>query len=144
MTCEDADWAFGFVRASGDSRLEVLTARFRALREAKSQWRAQAQTPRGDWFDLLGLRAFNAAAPLREWFGALPVLTSVSPQAQLRRPGPASVVSCHSSDAFLCFDLRPDRQALEQQDSNRRPVPASCGLCPRAKRSCVQVSVGSN
>jgi len=71
--------------ASGDSRLGVLATRFPALREGKSQWQAQAQMPRGDWFDLLRLSAFDAVALLREWFGALPVavLTSPSPQAQL-------------------------------------------------------------
>ncbi len=84
MTGKDADWAVGFVRSNGDSRLAVFAARFPALRDAKPDWRAQAQMPKGDWFDLLRLRTFDAGAPLREWFGALPVaiLAPPSPQAQ--------------------------------------------------------------
>jgi hypothetical protein len=66
-------------------RSGVLAARFPALREAKPDWRARAQMRAGDWFDFLGMRAFDAAAPLREWYGASPVavLTSSSPHTQL-------------------------------------------------------------
>ena len=77
---EDARWALGYVRSDRERRLAVLVARFPALREAKPDWRAQAQMPEGEWFDLLRGRPFDSDAPLSEWFGALPlaVLTSAA------------------------------------------------------------------
>ena len=48
---EDARWALGYVRSDRERRLAVLVARFPALREAKPDWRAQAQMPEGEWFD---------------------------------------------------------------------------------------------
>src|SRR5271166_4303067 len=77
---EDARWALGYVRSDRERRLAVLVARFPALREAKPDWRAQAQMPEGEWFDLLRGRPFDSDAPLSEWFGALPlaILTSAA------------------------------------------------------------------
>ncbi len=81
-TGEDADWAVGFVRSVGKQRIAVVAARFPASREAKSDWRAQAQMPEGDWFDVLRARPFDARAPLAEWFGALPFTVLASPRAE--------------------------------------------------------------
>ena len=79
MAGEDADWALGFARAAGERRLAVLAARFPALREEKPDWRARAQMPDGEWFDLVRGRRFDADAPLREWFGPLPFAVLASP-----------------------------------------------------------------
>ncbi|MBV9288678.1 MAG: malto-oligosyltrehalose synthase, partial [Hyphomicrobiales bacterium] len=75
---EDANLAFGFLRAWGKRRLAVIVARFPALREAKRDWRAEAELPEGEWFDLVRGRGFKTGMGLREWLGALPlaILTS--------------------------------------------------------------------
>jgi (1->4)-alpha-D-glucan 1-alpha-D-glucosylmutase len=75
---EDTNLAFGFVRTLGEERVAVIVARFPALREAKPDWRAEAELPEGEWFDLVRGRRFEAGLPLREWLGGLPfaVLTS--------------------------------------------------------------------
>ncbi len=72
-TGEEADWCVRFVRAAGESRLAVLAARFPALREEKPHWKAQAQLPNGDWFDLLRAKPFDRGAPLSAWLGTLPL-----------------------------------------------------------------------
>ncbi len=69
---EDANWAFGFVRAAGGRRLAMLAARLPGKREEKPEWRARAHMPEGEWFDLIRARPFDADAPLRDWFGPLP------------------------------------------------------------------------
>ena len=40
-----SDWAFGYVRASGDRRLAVVMARYPAHREAEPEWSAWARLP---------------------------------------------------------------------------------------------------
>ncbi len=72
-TGEEADWCVGFVRAAGESRLAVLAARFPALREERPDWKAQAQLPDGDWFDLLRAKPFDRGASLSACFGTLPL-----------------------------------------------------------------------
>jgi (1->4)-alpha-D-glucan 1-alpha-D-glucosylmutase len=72
MAGENADWALGFVRTLGDRRLAVLAARFPAHREQKPDWRARAQMPEGEWYDVIRARPFQASAPLSEWLGLLP------------------------------------------------------------------------
>ena len=72
-TGDDANFTLGFVRAAGERRLAVLVARFPAHREEKPDWRAYAQLPEGEWFDLVRARPFAADAPLRESFGSLPL-----------------------------------------------------------------------
>jgi (1->4)-alpha-D-glucan 1-alpha-D-glucosylmutase len=72
MAGENADWALGFVRTLGDRRLAVLAARFPAHREQKPDWRARAQMPEGEWYDVTRARLFQASAPLSEWLGPLP------------------------------------------------------------------------
>ena len=56
---EDADWAFGFVRAAGGRRLAMLAARLPGKREEKPEWRARAHMPEGEWFDLIRARPFR-------------------------------------------------------------------------------------
>ena len=72
-TGEDADWAFGFIRAAGERRIALLAGRFPAKREEKPDWRARAQMPEGEWFDLLRGQHFDRDALLRDWFGPLPI-----------------------------------------------------------------------
>jgi len=75
---QDANCAFGFVRADGPLRLAVIVARFPALREGKPGWRAEAKLPEGEWTDLFRGRGFEPATPLRDWLGAFPVAALVS------------------------------------------------------------------
>jgi (1->4)-alpha-D-glucan 1-alpha-D-glucosylmutase len=67
-----SDWAFGYVRASGDRRLAVLIARYPAHREAEPQWNAEAHLPEGRWFDLFRGRHATVGDPLQEWLHPLP------------------------------------------------------------------------
>ena len=76
---EDSNFAFGYVRSHGDRRLAVLIARFPALREATPNWRAEAELPEGSWFDLFRGRCFEAAAPLSEWLGPMPIAVLTTP-----------------------------------------------------------------
>ena len=67
-----SDWAFGYVRASGDRKLAVVMARYPAHREAEPKWSATARLPEGRWFDLFRGQDANVGAPLHEWLRPLP------------------------------------------------------------------------
>jgi (1->4)-alpha-D-glucan 1-alpha-D-glucosylmutase len=69
---ERSDWAFGYIRTSGDRKLAVVMARYPSHREADQTWNARAQLPEGQWFDIF--RGGNATidAPLHEWLNPLP------------------------------------------------------------------------
>jgi (1->4)-alpha-D-glucan 1-alpha-D-glucosylmutase len=67
-----SDWAFGYVRASGDRKLAVVIARYPAHREAEPEWNARAQLPEAKWFDLFRGRDADIGAPLHEWLNPLP------------------------------------------------------------------------
>jgi (1->4)-alpha-D-glucan 1-alpha-D-glucosylmutase len=67
-----SDWAFGYVRASGDRKLAVLMARYPAHREAEPKWSATAQLPEARWFDLFRGQYATVDAPLYEWLRPLP------------------------------------------------------------------------
>ncbi len=67
-----SDWAFGYVRASGDRRLAVVIARYPAHREKEPEWSATARLPEGRWFDLFHGRDSVIGAPLHEWLHPLP------------------------------------------------------------------------
>jgi (1->4)-alpha-D-glucan 1-alpha-D-glucosylmutase len=69
---DQADWAFGYLRASGDRKLAVVMARYPAHREADPNWSATAQLPEAGWFDLFRGQDANVGAPLREWLHPLP------------------------------------------------------------------------
>jgi (1->4)-alpha-D-glucan 1-alpha-D-glucosylmutase len=67
-----SDWAFGYVRASGERKLAVVMARYPAHREAEPKWSATAQLPRARWFDLFRGQDATLGAPLHEWLQPLP------------------------------------------------------------------------
>ena len=67
-----SDWAFGYVRTSGDRKLAVVMARYPAHREAERKWNATAQLPEARWFDLFRGRDATVGAPLHEWLHPLP------------------------------------------------------------------------
>ncbi|HEY1888448.1 MAG TPA: malto-oligosyltrehalose synthase [Roseiarcus sp.] len=67
-----SDWAFGYVRASGDRKLAVVMARHPAHRDAEPKWSATAQLPAGRWFDLFRGQDATVGAPLHEWLRPLP------------------------------------------------------------------------
>jgi (1->4)-alpha-D-glucan 1-alpha-D-glucosylmutase len=67
-----SDWAFGYVRTSGDRKLAVVMARYPAHREAEPEWNAMARFPKGEWFDLFRGREATVDAPLNEWLRPLP------------------------------------------------------------------------
>ncbi len=67
-----SDWAFGYVRTSGDRKLAVVIARYPAHREAEPDWNARAQLPEAKWFDLFRGRDAPVGAPLHEWLNPLP------------------------------------------------------------------------
>ena len=69
---DQSDWAFGYVRASGDRKLAVVMARYPAHREAEPKWSATAQLPAGQWFDLFRGQDATVGAPLHEWLRPLP------------------------------------------------------------------------
>ena len=67
-----SDWAFGYVRASGDRKLAVVMARYPAHREADPEWSAIARLPEARWFDLFRGGDANVGAPLHAWLHPLP------------------------------------------------------------------------
>jgi (1->4)-alpha-D-glucan 1-alpha-D-glucosylmutase len=67
-----SDWAFGYVRTSGDRKLAVVMARYPAHREAEPQWNAAARLPEARWFDLFRGRDATIDAPLHLWLNPLP------------------------------------------------------------------------
>ena len=69
---DQSDWAFGYVRTSGDKKLAVVMARYPSHREADRTWNAQAQLPEGQWFDIFRGRNATMDAPLHEWLNPLP------------------------------------------------------------------------
>ena len=75
---DQADWAFGYVRATGDRRLAVIIARYPAHRETEPKWHATARLPAGRWFDLFRGQDANAGAPLQEWLYPLPFAVLVA------------------------------------------------------------------
>jgi (1->4)-alpha-D-glucan 1-alpha-D-glucosylmutase len=73
-----SDWAFGYLRASGDRKLAVVMARYPAHREAEPEWNATARLPEGRWFDLFRGREAPVGAPLHEWLHPLPFAVLVA------------------------------------------------------------------
>jgi (1->4)-alpha-D-glucan 1-alpha-D-glucosylmutase len=73
-----SDWAFGYVRASGDRKLAVVMARYPAHREAEPEWSATAKLPEGRWFDLVRGQDAATGAPLHEWLNPLPFVVLVT------------------------------------------------------------------
>ncbi len=69
---ERSDWAFGYMRTSGDRKLAIVMARYPAHREAEPTWNARAQLPQAKWFDLCRGRDATVDAPLHEWLNPLP------------------------------------------------------------------------
>ena len=67
-----SDWAFGYVRTSGERKLAVLIARYPVHRETEPEWSATARLPEGRWFDLFRGEDANVGAPLHEWLHPLP------------------------------------------------------------------------
>ena len=67
-----SDWAFGYIRASGERRLAVVMARYPAHREAEPEWNATARLPEARWFDVFRGRDATVGAPLHEWLNPLP------------------------------------------------------------------------
>ena len=67
-----SDWAFGYVRASGDRKLAVVMARYPAHRDAEPEWSATAKLPEGRWFDVFRGQDAVVGAPLHEWLRPLP------------------------------------------------------------------------
>ena len=67
-----SDWAFGYIRASGERRLAVVMARYPAHREAEPEWNATARLPEARWFDLFRGQDATVDAPLHEWLNPLP------------------------------------------------------------------------
>ena len=69
---EKSDWAFGYMRASGEKKLAVLFARYPAHREVERTWDARALLPQANWFDLFRGKAATPDAPLHDWLSPLP------------------------------------------------------------------------
>jgi (1->4)-alpha-D-glucan 1-alpha-D-glucosylmutase len=67
-----SDWAFGYLRASGDRKLAVVMARYPAHREAEPEWNATARLPEGRWFDVFRGGYATIDAPLHQWLHPLP------------------------------------------------------------------------
>jgi (1->4)-alpha-D-glucan 1-alpha-D-glucosylmutase len=67
-----SDWAFCYVRTSGDRKLAVVMARYPAHRETEPKWSATARLPEGRWFDLFRGQDAIVGAPLHEWLHPLP------------------------------------------------------------------------
>jgi (1->4)-alpha-D-glucan 1-alpha-D-glucosylmutase len=67
-----SDWAFGYVRTSGERRLAVVIARYPAHREAEPEWSATARLPEARWFDVFRGQDATVGAPLHEWLNPLP------------------------------------------------------------------------
>jgi (1->4)-alpha-D-glucan 1-alpha-D-glucosylmutase len=66
------DWAFGYVRTSGDRKLAVVMARYPTHRQAEPEWSARAQLPEARWFDLFRGQDATVDAPLHQWLNPLP------------------------------------------------------------------------
>src|ERR1700761_537583 len=64
---DQSDWAFGYVRTSGDRKLAVVMARYPSHRETDQTWNARAQLPEAQWFDIFRGRNATMDAPLHEW-----------------------------------------------------------------------------
>src|ERR1700729_61488 len=77
-----SDWAFGYVRTSGDRKLAVVIARYPAHREAEPEWSARAQLPEARWFDLFRGRDADIGAPLHEWLKPLPFAVLLAREAK--------------------------------------------------------------
>jgi (1->4)-alpha-D-glucan 1-alpha-D-glucosylmutase len=75
---DQSDWAFGYVRDSGDRKLAVVIARYPAHRETEPRWSATAALPEGRWFDLFRGKEASVGAPLNEWLHPLPFAVLVS------------------------------------------------------------------
>jgi (1->4)-alpha-D-glucan 1-alpha-D-glucosylmutase len=75
---DQSDWAFGYVRASGDRKLAVVIARYPAHRETEPRWSATARLPEGRWFDLFRGKEAAVGAPLNEWLHPLPFAVLVA------------------------------------------------------------------
>jgi (1->4)-alpha-D-glucan 1-alpha-D-glucosylmutase len=73
-----SDWAFGYIRASGERRLAVVMARYPAHREAEPEWNATARLPEARWFDLFRGQDATVGAPLHEWLNPLPFAVLLS------------------------------------------------------------------
>jgi (1->4)-alpha-D-glucan 1-alpha-D-glucosylmutase len=69
---DQSDWAFGYMRTSGDRKLAVVMARYPAHREAERTWNARAQLPEGRWFDLFRGQDARVDSPLHQWLNPLP------------------------------------------------------------------------
>jgi (1->4)-alpha-D-glucan 1-alpha-D-glucosylmutase len=69
---DQADWAFGYVRASGDRKLAVVMARYPAHREAEPNWDATVRLPKARWFDLFRGQNATLGASLHAWLRPLP------------------------------------------------------------------------
>jgi (1->4)-alpha-D-glucan 1-alpha-D-glucosylmutase len=67
-----SDWAFGYMRTSGDRKLAVVMARYPAHREAERTWKATVQLPGARWFDVFAGREAAVGSPLHEWLNPLP------------------------------------------------------------------------
>jgi (1->4)-alpha-D-glucan 1-alpha-D-glucosylmutase len=67
-----SDWAFGYVRTSGDRKLAVVMARYPAHRKAEPTWNARAQLPEARWFDPFRGQDAPVGVPLYEWLNPLP------------------------------------------------------------------------
>jgi (1->4)-alpha-D-glucan 1-alpha-D-glucosylmutase len=69
---ERSDWAFGYMRTSGDRKLAIVFARYPAHREAEPEWNATAQLPDAKWFDVFRGKDATASTPLSELLRPLP------------------------------------------------------------------------
>ena len=67
-----SDWAFGYVRSSGNRKLAIVFARYPAHRDAERKWDARAQLPEGQWFDVFRGQQAIVDTPLHEWLHPLP------------------------------------------------------------------------
>ena len=75
---EQSDWAFGYVRASGDRKLAVVFARYPAHRESEREWNATAQLPEGKWFDVFRGKDATVGGRLSELLRPLPFAVLVT------------------------------------------------------------------
>jgi (1->4)-alpha-D-glucan 1-alpha-D-glucosylmutase len=87
-----SDWAFGYVRTSGDRKLAVVMARYPAHREAEPTWNARAQLPEAKWFDLCRGQDADIGAPLHEWLNPLPFAVLLASCGALRGCPPSDRV----------------------------------------------------
>ena len=73
-----SDWAFGYLRTSGDRKLAVVMARYPAHRQAERTWNSTVQLPEARWFDLFRGQDATVNAPLHEWLHPLPFTVLVA------------------------------------------------------------------